>query len=200
MAKEERQKRATRVNAHDWVGYVSDHRVCVTAYGNVSMTGAFVETTTPDSIGTRAELELFLGAESMSIPVEVARINLFSCERQRGLGMGLRFESLSAEAENFLKIYIEYAKEQRDESMTLKPSVAQVLEESMNTSTILTLLPRLSYDEEGEESTRDDATLESRPIPKREHDDSRNLEFMTIPPSVRDSSRGLGVASLSTGS
>lgn len=59
--------------------------------GDVSASGAFLTTTHPDPLGTRATLEVDLDGEIVKIDVEVVRVSFFGGAGGRQAGMGVAF-------------------------------------------------------------------------------------------------------------
>lgn len=71
--------------------YLSAWRVLIARVGDLSASGAFLATTHPDPLGTRATLELELGGERVKLEVEVVRVSFFGGKDGRQAGMGVAF-------------------------------------------------------------------------------------------------------------
>lgn len=97
---------APRVKVRGTAAYLSDQRIVIVRSANVSLTGAFVATSNPDPVGTRAALWLEYEKKSLVAEVEVVRVSLVSGPDGRGLGMGLRFMGLTRAQRRFLAAYV----------------------------------------------------------------------------------------------
>lgn len=71
--------------------YLSPHRVLIARVGDLSASGAFLSTSFPDPVGTRATLEINLDGKSVALDVEVVRVSFFGGARGDGAGMGVAF-------------------------------------------------------------------------------------------------------------
>ncbi len=85
--------RAARTPLPPEVSYVSDNRVMLTQVGNISLSGAFVASKTPDPIGTCGTLAFRIDGQSYGVPVIVTRVSFWSGPDQSQAGMGLSFIS-----------------------------------------------------------------------------------------------------------
>jgi hypothetical protein len=71
--------------------YVSDHRLLIPGVGDLSASGAFLSTSHPDPVGTRATLTLHLDAERIQLAVEVVRVSFYGGADGSKAGMGVCF-------------------------------------------------------------------------------------------------------------
>ena len=71
--------------------YLSPHRLLIARVGDLSAGGAFLSTSFPDPIGTRATLALEMAGERVHIDIEVVRVSFFGGKDGRGAGMGVSF-------------------------------------------------------------------------------------------------------------
>lgn len=101
-----RRREQPRVKVADSACYLSQTRILIARSADVSMTGAFVATTCPDPVGTRAALRLERNKEYIVADVEVCRVSFCSLPGGGGVGMGLRFVDLTKEQRRFLARYV----------------------------------------------------------------------------------------------
>ena len=87
------------------VSYVSPHRLVFSSEVDVSEGGAFVGTRNPDPVGTEGVLRLQEGQQSLAVDVVVARVCFLSNPGGAGVGMGLRFASISPEKREALRAW-----------------------------------------------------------------------------------------------
>jgi hypothetical protein len=97
---------APRVRFNESACYLSDARIVIARAGDVSMSGAFIETDHPDPQGTRAVVRLEHGGELVVIDAEVRRVSFLSTPGGNGRGMGLSFSGLTPEKRRFLARYV----------------------------------------------------------------------------------------------
>jgi len=97
---------APRVRFGESACYLSDNRIVIARAGDVSMTGAFIETDVPDPKGTRAVLRLEHAGELVVVDAEVRRVSFLSSPGGNGRGMGLAFVDLTPEKRRFLARYV----------------------------------------------------------------------------------------------
>jgi hypothetical protein len=71
--------------------YLSALRLILCPMGDLSASGAFLSTTTPDPVGTHATLRFFLAGEEVQVAAVVVRVSFFGGRDGRAAGMGLLF-------------------------------------------------------------------------------------------------------------
>lgn len=69
------------------VAYLSPHRLLIARVGDLSASGAFLRTTYPDPVGTRATLDIDLDGGRVQVPVAVVRVSFAPGKT----GMGVQF-------------------------------------------------------------------------------------------------------------
>lgn len=114
-----------RVRIAGTAAYLSHERIVIARAADVSLTGAFVATSNPDPIGTRAALRLERAGEHIVAEVEIVRVSFCSQPDGTGLGMGMRFSSLSAAHRKFLARYVANA-QRNDDVMASAPFYVDV--------------------------------------------------------------------------
>lgn len=81
----------TRTPLPGTAAYLSPHRVLIARVGDLSASGAFLSTTFPDPMGTRATLALELDGARVQLEIEVVRVSFLGGSDGRGAGMGVSF-------------------------------------------------------------------------------------------------------------
>lgn len=71
--------------------YLSPHRLLIARVGDLSASGAFLSTSFPDPIGTRATLAIEVDGERVQLEIEVVRVSFLGGRDGRGAGMGVCF-------------------------------------------------------------------------------------------------------------
>lgn len=72
--------------------YLSEHRLLIARVGDFSPSGAFLSTSFPDPVGTRATLDVVLAdGERVQLDVEVVRVSFFGGRDGSKAGMGVAF-------------------------------------------------------------------------------------------------------------
>jgi hypothetical protein len=100
------KRTAPRVRFDESACYLSDNRIVIARAGDISMSGAFIETDHPDPKGTHAVVRLEHGGERVVIDAEVCRVSFLATPGGNGRGMGLSFHALTPEKRRFLARYV----------------------------------------------------------------------------------------------
>lgn len=99
------RRRAARAPLDLWVEEEKGNELYFRRTGNVSLGGIYFEQTIPHALGTTVRLRFSLPGNEALIEAQAEIVN--TPQSKDGLGMGLQFKDLSAEAEKALSKFLD---------------------------------------------------------------------------------------------